>query len=61
MLSPVIPFAMVLGPAIIIAAKSEENIYGTSPAVYIMTFGLIAAKVTNRLVVSFNTFILLKN
>jgi len=43
---------MVVLPAILIAAKSKQDIYEQNPAIYILTFGLIAAKVTNRLVVS---------
>lgn len=35
-----------------IAGNSKEDLYGHHPAIYILTFGLIAAKVTNRLVVS---------
>lgn len=52
MLSPVIPFSLVLIPAMLIAGNSKEDIYGQHPAIYILTFGLVAAKVTNRLVVS---------
>lgn len=51
-LSPVIPFSLVLLPAMIIAGNGPDSgIYASQPAMYILTFGLIAAKVTNRLVV----------
>lgn len=52
-LSPVIPFSLVILPAMMIAGNGSDNgVYASNPAMYIMTFGLIAAKVTNRLVVS---------
>ncbi|CAG7683781.1 unnamed protein product [Allacma fusca] len=54
-LSPIIPFSLVLVPAIMIACKSDGNIYEKNPALYVITFGLIAAKVTNRLVVAHMT------
>jgi phosphatidylglycerophosphate synthase len=50
-LSPVIPFSMVLVPAFIIYQKSPQHVYEEHPALYILAFGLVAAKVTNRLVV----------
>ncbi|RZF32120.1 hypothetical protein LSTR_LSTR003983 [Laodelphax striatellus] len=54
-LSPVIPLTLAVLPAYIICMKSEENVYENNPAVYIMAFGLVAAKVTNRLVVAHMT------
>lgn len=45
---------MVLVPAFIIYQKSSEHVYEEHPALYILAFGLVAAKVTNRLVVSVN-------
>lgn len=54
-LSPVIPFSMVLVPAFIIYQKSTQEIYQNHPALYILAFGLVAAKVTNRLVVAHMT------
>lgn len=51
-LSPIIPFSLVVVPAFIIYRKSAENVYETHPALYILAFGMVAAKVTNRLVVS---------
>lgn len=38
-------------PAYIIACKSEEHIFEEHPSLYIIAFGLVIAKVTNRLVV----------
>ncbi|XP_030745692.1 cholinephosphotransferase 1 isoform X1 [Sitophilus oryzae] len=54
-LSPVIPIILVVLPAFIIYKKSEQAIYETHPVLYILTFGLVAAKVTNRLVVAHMT------
>lgn len=51
MLSPIIPFSLVLIPAFIIYQKSEQHVYEEHPVLYILAFGLVAAKVTNRLVV----------
>ncbi|XP_026745966.1 cholinephosphotransferase 1 isoform X3 [Trichoplusia ni] len=54
-LSPVIPFSLVVVPAFIIFQKSESNVYQNHPALYILAFGMVAAKVTNRLVVAHMT------
>jgi hypothetical protein len=48
----VIPFSLVIVPAFIIYRKSVEHVYENHPALYILAFGMAAAKVTNRLVVS---------
>lgn len=50
-LSPIIPFSFVVVPAFIIYRKSAEHVYENHPALYILAFGMVAAKVTNRLVV----------
>ena len=52
MLSPAIPICLAVVPAYIIACKSEQHIFELHPALYIIAFGLVVAKVTNRLVVS---------
>ncbi|XP_050679837.1 cholinephosphotransferase 1 isoform X2 [Leptidea sinapis] len=54
-LSPVIPFSFVVVPAFIIFQKSESHVYENHPALYILAFGMVAAKVTNRLVVAHMT------
>lgn len=54
-LSPIIPFSMVLVPAFIIYKKSTQEIYQNHPALYILSFGFVAAKITNRLVVAHMT------
>ncbi|CAB0039917.1 unnamed protein product [Trichogramma brassicae] len=51
-LSPVIPFSFVVVPAFIIYWKSNEHVYENHPILYILAFGMVAAKVTNRLVVA---------
>lgn len=42
-------------PAFIIYRKSAEHVYENHPALYILAFGMVAAKVTNRLVVGIST------
>ncbi|XP_043508050.1 cholinephosphotransferase 1 isoform X6 [Frieseomelitta varia] len=54
-LSPIIPFTFVVVPAFIIYRKSAEHVYENHPALYILAFGMVAAKVTNRLVVAHMT------
>ncbi|XP_014285949.1 cholinephosphotransferase 1 isoform X7 [Halyomorpha halys] len=54
-LSPIIPLSLVVVPAFIICHKSTEHVYENHPVLYIMAFGLVAAKVTNRLVVAHMT------
>lgn len=54
-LSPVIPLCLVVVPAFIIAQKSTVEIFATHPSLYIMAFGIVAAKVTNKLVIAHMT------
>ncbi|XP_046395659.1 cholinephosphotransferase 1 isoform X2 [Ischnura elegans] len=54
-LSPVIPFGLVIVPAYIIYRKSIEGVYENNPVLYILAFGLVTSKVTNRLVVAHMT------
>ncbi|XP_050691772.1 cholinephosphotransferase 1-like isoform X2 [Eriocheir sinensis] len=54
-LSPVVPLIYILAPAILIAWKSPENLYLQNPIVYLLTFGCVSARVTNRLVVAHMT------
>lgn len=54
-LSPLLPFLMVVGPSYIISMKSKSGIYDNHPLLYIITFGILFAKVTNRLVVAHMT------
>ncbi|XP_023223282.1 choline/ethanolaminephosphotransferase 1-like isoform X2 [Centruroides sculpturatus] len=54
-LSPFIPVGLVVIPAFIIYQKSVRNIYENHPCLYILAFGIVSAKVTNRLVVAHMT------
>lgn len=54
-LSPVIALSLVVVPALMISMKSDSLVYENHPVLYIMAFGLVAAKVTNRLVVAHMT------
>jgi hypothetical protein len=54
-LSPAIPLLLVVLPGYIISCKSTENIYETHPILYIMAFGLVSAKITNKLVIAHMT------
>ncbi|KAG8229935.1 hypothetical protein J437_LFUL011079 [Ladona fulva] len=54
-LSPVIPFGLVIVPAYIIYRKSIDGVYENNPVLYILAFGLVTSKVTNRLVVAHMT------
>ena len=53
MLSPAFPLLISTVAAWVIAYKSDEYIFHSQPIVYVLLFGLVAAKITNRLVVSF--------
>ncbi|ESP04098.1 hypothetical protein LOTGIDRAFT_136765 [Lottia gigantea] len=52
---PVFPISLVLILEIIIQNKSPTFIYHQYPALYLLSFGLLAAKVTNKLVVAHMT------
>ncbi|XP_034651799.1 cholinephosphotransferase 1 isoform X3 [Drosophila subobscura] len=54
-LSPSIPLTLVVLPALIIAQKSPENLFTEHASVYIMAFGMVAAKITNKLVIAHMT------
>jgi len=51
-LSPASPLFLLVVPAWVIAYKSDQNIYHDHPILYVLLFGLIGAKITNRLVVA---------
>ncbi len=51
-LSPATPLLSVILPACTIAYKSDEAVFHDQPILYVLMFGFIAAKITNRLVVS---------
>ena len=50
--SPLYPIAVVITAGIVIMMKSPTSLYEHHPCLYLLTFGFIVAKVTNRLVVS---------
>lgn len=52
---PLFPFAAVMGMAIMVAMKSPSNVYENHPCLYLAAFGIVMAKVTNRLVVAHMT------
>ena len=52
MITPIIPLLLVLVPASYIASNSPERILESNPLIFIMTFGLIGSKITNKLIVS---------
>ncbi|XP_033151892.1 cholinephosphotransferase 1 isoform X1 [Drosophila mauritiana] len=54
-LSPSIPLTLVVLPALMIAQKSPQNLFTEHASVYIMAFGMVAAKVTNKLVIAHMT------
>jgi len=51
-LSPASPLFLLVIPAWVIAYKSDQNIYHDHPILYVLLFGLVGAKITNRLVVA---------
>jgi len=51
-LSPSLPLLCLVVPAWVIAYKSDQNIFHSQPILYVLVFGLIGAKITNRLVVA---------
>ena len=54
-LSPVTPLFLLVWPAYSIAYRSHSGILHSHPCLYIMCFGIMAAKVTNKLVVAHMT------
>jgi len=51
-LSPAPPLLLLVIPAAVIAFKSDQGVFHNHPILYVITFGLIAAKLTSRLVVA---------
>lgn len=46
------PFLCVFVPFCVIAVKSKSGIYNMHPTLYMITFGILFAKITNKLVVA---------
>ena len=51
-LSPIIPFLFIIIPSYVIAVKSKSGIYDSHPTLYMITFGILFAKITNKLVIA---------
>lgn len=51
-IAPILPFLFVIVPSYIIAVKSKSGIYDSHPMLYLMTFGILFAKITNKLVIA---------
>jgi len=51
-ITPIIPLLLVLVPAGYLASNSNENILEANSLRFIMTFGLIGSKITNKLIVA---------
>lgn len=51
-IAPILPFFFVVISATMIAVKSNSHIYELHPMLYLMTFGILFAKITNKLVVA---------
>ncbi|KAI8781354.1 Choline/ethanolaminephosphotransferase 1 [Biomphalaria glabrata] len=52
---PVVPITAVILLACMIQQKSPSHLFENNPCLYLLAFGLLAAKVTNRLVVAHMT------
>jgi hypothetical protein len=51
-LSPILPFLFIIVPSYVIAVKSKSGIYDSHPTLYMITFGILFAKITNKLVIA---------
>ncbi|CAH8449511.1 unnamed protein product [Schistosoma bovis] len=51
-LFPVCPLTLALGFPVLVAINSPVNLYHQSPFIFLLTFGIVSAKVSQRLVVS---------
>jgi len=51
-ITPIIPITMVVAPGLVIATNSSEQVFEASPILFILTWGIMAAKVTNKLIVA---------
>lgn len=51
-LSPILPFLFIIVPSYVIAIKSKSGIYDSHPTLYMITFGILFAKITNKLVIA---------
>jgi len=51
-LTPAVPLLLVVGSGTYIAVNSTEDVFGQHPILYIISFGLICTKITNKLIVA---------
>lgn len=58
-LSPFLHIGSVITLAVMIYKKSAVQLFEKHPCLYILTFGFVSAKITNKLVVSASVFIFL--
>ncbi|XP_072537328.1 choline/ethanolaminephosphotransferase 1a [Salminus brasiliensis] len=54
-LSPAFHIAVVISLALLTYKMSSERLFQTHPCLYVLTFGFVSAKITNRLVVAHMT------
>ncbi|XP_076450716.1 cholinephosphotransferase 1-like [Babylonia areolata] len=52
---PLFPTAVVIGGAVMVIFKSSSQVFENHPCLYLVTYGILLAKVTNRLVVAHMT------
>ncbi len=46
MITPVIPISLVIIPGVLIALYSSQDVFGQNPILFIVTWGLMASKVS---------------
>ncbi|CAH8467915.1 unnamed protein product [Schistosoma mattheei] len=54
-LFPVCPLTLALGFPVLVAINSPVNLYHQSPFIFLLTFGIVSAKVSQRLVIAHMT------
>lgn len=55
-IAPILPLFLVLAPGVYIAVNSQSEVYENNPILYILVFGIIGSKITNKLIVSYAIF-----
>jgi phosphatidylglycerophosphate synthase len=51
-LFPIVPIFIIMGTALLIAVRSPTQIYHRYPSLFLISFGMMAAKVINKIVVA---------
>lgn len=54
-IAPIFHIGAVILLGLLIALKSKSQVYQTNPNIYVLAFGMLAAKITNKLVVAHMT------